>query len=119
MRRGLGVAVMVTVVTLALGTVAQRGSATQMCSTMCAGGEVLSCTASTTCSSSPGTIVCCGTAYTCTPYDTWQACSLSCISKEQQCFHSCNSLSCDTQCADEFELCKGVCGSEPPLSFSC
>jgi hypothetical protein len=120
MRQCLSVVAMVTVVMLALATGAQRSVATQMCSTMCSGGATLSCSASTTCTSTSGTIVCCGTTHTCSAYNTWQACSLTCLSREQQCFHSCTQLDpCFPDCVDTFNTCKSGCGSEPPLNFSC
>ena len=117
MRRALILAGLLLVVAFAHYS-APVAVASQYCSTTCA-VSTLSCNASTTCSSSPGTLTCCGAVYTCGAIDAYDACRSSCQADFEFCTSFCTTKSCLSACNSERLACYSSCGTRPQTNFTC
>ena len=79
-------------------------SASQTCTATCNSPSSLSCTvAAGTCSSSAGTVTCCGQVHTCDAINAWNACWFRCV-------HGFSRIQMN---------CSQICGAAPKTSFSC
>ena len=93
--------------------------AAQTCTVTCA-ASTLQCNTSTTCTSSPGLLTCCGQTYTCGAIDAYDACRSECEEEFWVCRLPCpNKSPCYEDCYDTYRACLRSCGSRPTTSFSC
>lgn len=126
MKKALWLSGLLLALTVALGIEPVRlAEAAQTCSTTCAAGRTLQCTtANGTCTSTAGSVTCCGQTYTCGPIDAAaaarSACLSNCMATWEACVDNCpNRHPCVTNCTTARSACQAQC---PPLaqsSFSC
>lgn len=99
--------------TMIVGIAADRGrsaSASQTCSATCEGGNSIVCTvASGTCSSSSGTVTCCGTTHNCNAINSWYVCFFECV----------HGFPPQGVSSDIKGNCSQICGAAPQTNFSC
>jgi hypothetical protein len=96
--------------------------AKQTCTATCQAGATITCTvASGTCTSSPGTVTCCGQVHNCNAINAYNACKSSCSTALSACFGRCNGVinPCVAECETAYRSCLTFCGSAPQTSFSC
>lgn len=117
MRRVLILVALLLVVALAQNSVPSAAAA-QYCSTPCA-VSTLQCNASSTCSSAPGTLTCCGAVYTCGAIDAYDQCRADCQADFQWCTSGCTTKACLSMCNSQRVACYSTCGSRPQTSFTC
>ena len=94
----------------------------QTCTEACSGGATLSCTsAAGICSSSAGSVTCCGVTLLCGPINTFDTCRNNCDTAHDNCVNSCGTRagSCLTNCNTGLRTCWTHCGPAPATSASC
>jgi hypothetical protein len=121
MRRLLALACFAAALVLATQWGPGVAVASQTCSTTCSSGAQISCTvASGTCTSSPGSVSCCGQVYGCSAIDSYWACRDNCDAQYDSCIHQCRVFNpCVNNCLQNRNFCYSLCGSPPQTSFSC
>ncbi|HEX9945897.1 MAG TPA: hypothetical protein VGG03_28150 [Thermoanaerobaculia bacterium] len=118
-RRFLVLAALLGALTVAVAGGSGPAWAAQYCSVNCA-VSTLECNTSGTCSSSPGTLTCCGQTYTCTAIDAYDNCRAECSDEFWACRLPCpNKSPCYEECYAAYRACNQSCGSRPATSFSC
>lgn len=106
--------------TLAIEGGSNPAGAAQTCTVSCS-TATLTCNTSTTCTSSPGSMICCGQTYTCSAIDTYNNCRSTCLAEYNACRLGCPSkLSpCFDECVAERHACETSCNPRPPTTVSC
>lgn len=125
MKKALLLTGLLAALTVAFGIDPVRvAEAAQTCSTTCSGGVTLQCTTATgTCTSTSGSVTCCGQTYYCSTIDAAvaerNACLLDCDERYFTCRSFCTTRTCLTECAAFRTTCRSDCGPLPQSSFSC
>jgi hypothetical protein len=121
MRRLLELACILVVTLVAAQWGPAVAVASQTCNTTCSSGAVITCTvASGTCSSSPGSVSCCGQVHDCSAIDAHETCINNCDAAFDACASRCRVFDpCVRNCATTRNSCYTNCGPAPQTSFSC
>jgi hypothetical protein len=121
MRRFLELVCIVVVTLVAAQWGPAVAVASQTCSTTCSSGAVIKCTVATgTCSSSPGSVSCCGQVHGCSAIDAYYSCFDRCEAEYDACVSQCTTFNpCVNDCLQNRNFCESFCGSAPQTSFSC
>ena len=88
------------------------------CTTTCSSGAVLTCCATTRCSTVAGTSVTCdGVVMRCSTVNPWYLCKADCDEWAANCFDACE-FNCNA-CGHGYTLCIDRCGPKPTTNIGC
>jgi hypothetical protein len=121
MRKALLLAGLLTVLALAIYGGPTVASASQTCTEPCSGGSTLSCTVATgMCTSSLGSVTCCGATHDCAAINTYDTCRNNCETAYDTCINHCTVRNpCVQNCNNARTTCLSHCGTRPTTSWSC